>query len=125
MDTRSLADRTATWQAALVYREQYEITEPDETLEEVRLAHEAWQDAELNLRARSWGLEIALAEEEVEDALDKLTGRSMTSASVHKKLERWHQKRQRVADLKTAQANAQTQVRTAYAHYLRVLEQQY
>lgn len=125
MDTRSVDDRTAVWQAVLTYREAYEVAEPDDVLEEVRAAFEKWQEARSDLGDRSWEWDIQLAEEAASAALDEMLGRSRTSASLRKKREKWTKARALLPETRAAYEHAKERAKSTREEYLRLLEEHY
>jgi hypothetical protein len=123
MDTTSVKDRTAVWQAAVVYREEYKLREPDGALQELEAAYDSWQEVVRSLHERAWEWDIEAANDAVEMALDQLLKRSRTSASARKKRERWTKARRHAAELKTAYQDARKRARITREEYLQVLHQ--
>jgi hypothetical protein len=125
MDRRSVNDRTAVWQAIDIYEQEYELTEPDPVLEEVRAAYEHWQDANDKLHERFWAWELEEAQNKVVASLDQLLKPSRTSASLRKKRELWTKARERHEALSAAHAEAKAREHTARERYIRLLNQHY
>jgi hypothetical protein len=123
MDTSSIPDRTAVWQAMDVYRSEYQLSESDEVLAEVRSAYETWQSAVRELHVRYWEGDIDDANDAVEMALDQMLKPSRTSASLRAKRERWTLARERLSNIKAAHLEAQSKVASTREEYVRILEQ--
>jgi hypothetical protein len=127
LDTRSPNDRAATWQAEVLYRALYEVAEPDDELESVRAAYDAWRQSARDSRERSWDWEIEQAQDCVDEALaEMLAGsRVSTSKAMRKKRESWRSARASLATLEVERVAAQDAVEASRERYLTVLNERY
>lgn len=127
MVSGSINDRTAVWQAAHLYYEEYETSNPGPELEEVRSAFERWQEADRSLNEGYWVWNIDEAKIAAEAALEEMLGpsRTSTSGSVRKRREKWMSARQHVAELQASHLEAQERASTTLEEYVRVLKRHY
>ncbi len=123
MDSSSLQDRTAVWQAIVVYEQEVGAEEADGPLADVRSAYERWQAARRSILERDWEWDIYQAEAVAEQAMNAVLERSRSSASLHRKRETWTTARLRTAELKEAFRAAKDQEQATREEYLRVLDQ--
>lgn len=119
MDTRSMEDRAARWQARAVYREEYELNDRDSELEEVQDAYQHWQEARDELFQRS--VERIVAEREKDAAFQQVLTPGDTSSVVRERRERWVRAREDSARAEAAYLEAQELARTTRQEYIRVL----
>lgn len=124
MDTKTVSDRTAAWQAVVVYHELYDLPALDEEVEEVQAAFNVWQSRLKEFYDREWTWQIYEAKEKRDDALDAIMElpQRITSAGVKKRRERWDMARAELNELETAYREAQREVLTAREHYIALLD---
>lgn len=124
MNSRSVSDRTASWQAKVMYLEELEIEDPNE-FQDIRTAFAHWQSKLRILNGRAWAWEIDEASVAVQEAMAVMTKLSQreTSASFRKKRERWMGARVVVNGLEAAYEAAKEQVRAAREDYVRLLDE--
>lgn len=124
MDSPSTRNRTAAWQAAVEYRDAYDISEPDLELEEIIEAFERLESARAVLSIRNWDWDLRVAKSAVSAALDdalRPSRGSANAAAVRKKNERWKEARIRLERLESEYGEAKREAAAARANYGQVL----
>lgn len=121
MDTRSVEDRAAVWQARAVYREEYELNEVDVELEEVQTAHQQYQEAREKYVERAGAYGAAVREES--SALQQVLKPADSSRAVRDNNERWARAREDLKKAKAADLEAKELLETTRTEYVRVLFQ--
>lgn len=119
MDTRSVEDRSAVWQARAVYREVYELNDQDAELEEAQDAYQQWQEARDEFYRRAG--ERAAAERERDSAFCQVLTPGDTSVVVREQRERWVRAREDFVRAEAAYLESQELVKTTLQEYIRVL----
>ena len=124
MDSGTVRDRTASWQAREVYRSELALLEADEVLESVRPAYNRWVAAREALSARDWLWEVEEAEFSVGEAMDRVihvTGTRLTT--IQRNRERWAAAKELLATVKREYMEAQDLVEETHLDYLRTLDE--
>lgn len=119
MDTRSINDRTAVWQARALYREEYELNERDVELEEVQASFQQSQEAWEELLERS--SERAIAKQEADAAFQQVLKPGDTSSVVREQRVHWVRAREDFNRTDVAYLAAEDRWRTTREDYFRVL----
>lgn len=124
MDSRTVLDRTAAWQAREAYRSALALLEPDEVLESVRPAYDRSVAAREAVSARDWLWEVEEAESSVREAMDRVihvAGKRLTT--IQRNRERWTAAKELLAAVNREYMEAQELFEVTQAEYLRMLNE--
>ncbi|MDN5765160.1 MAG: hypothetical protein L0H96_11110 [Humibacillus sp.] len=115
MDSGTIRDRTAAWQAVVLYSQENQLPALDEDVEEVQNAFNDWQSKLTEFQSREWDWEVCEAEEKKKDAFDAMSTlpKKITSAGMKRRRETWYKARDILEELEATHREAERQVTDA------------